>query len=351
MGVGVIFRLRWTGLGLLSLVLLVATSVAAGAAAGAVGSDGDAAGGLAIVAVLLAGAVVNWGLGWQLNRRPTADGRVPVGLHTIMDTPMENASVVFVVFAAIFFASVVGRVTSPVLGWVVFVGVLLGVWIFVGGAPERRSRRKVADREEFAHQRRWRYAARDAGLFARWKDVMGWRATTQRAFGVVSGELDGIPFTVFDAMIGLDGRLVEWPRTTWAVHLPVAFPRLVVARRFTSGVGEVAHRLLSDMAGEPVADDPSFVRPEDVRAECEQPGFADALLTPEVRSATSAWGLAGWELAGRDLVFTSLENGETTPPAEIDAVLGRLVALARLFPPELAQRYGTPPSTEVPVIA
>jgi hypothetical protein len=217
---------------------------------------------------------------------------------------------------------------------------------------ERRFRRRTTDRAAFAHERGWRHAARASGLGERWTEVLGRRAGSIGPFGVISGELDGLPFTVFDAMTGLDLAPVDVPRTTWMVHLPVAYPRLVVPRP-PAVLRDVVGGIFGEAFLEASSVDfgaPGPLRPEDLHAETDRPGFAEALLTAEVRSATAAWGLAGWEIAGRDLVFTSLGNGSTTPPAQIDAVLRRLVALARLFPSELAQHYGAPPSTDVPSI-
>jgi hypothetical protein len=344
----VIFRLRWTGLGWTSPLLLVVTLFAAGGAAAAMRSNGDAAGGLAIVAVLVAGAAVNWALGTRLNRRQTADGWVKTFHHTCMDTPMENTSLGFLVLALIILALVIGRSTSPVLGWVAFAGVLVGAWLLASGRRKQRFLRQVADREEYAGQRGWRYTPQARSIGDRWKDVLGWRAASIGGFGVLSGELSGLPFTVFDTMTGLDLRTSDVPRTIWVVHLPVALPRLVVKRPYTA-VGELARELFADALGESFSER-APLRPEDVQADCDVPGFAEALLTPEVRSATAASELAGWEIAGRDLVFASLENEVATPPTEIDDVLHRLVALAHTFSPEMVAHYSVPPTTDVPAI-
>ncbi|MDD9369290.1 MAG: hypothetical protein PV358_04185 [Acidimicrobiales bacterium] len=344
-----IFRLRWTGLGWISPVLLVVTLIAGAGAAAAIGSHGDAAAALAVAAVLVAGAAVTWALGRQLNREQTADGWVRTFQHTCMDTPMEHTSLGFVVFALIILATVIGRATSPLLGWLTFAAVLVGAWVLVSGRRKARFLRLVADREEYADQRGWRYTPLARTIGERWKEVLGWRAASIGGFGVVSGELNGLPFTVFDSMTGLDLRTSDVPRTIWAVHLPVALPRLVVKRPYTA-VGELARELFADALGESLSER-APLRPEDVQADCDVPGFAEALLTPEVRSATAASELAGWEIAGRDLVFTSLETGVTMSPTQIDAVLHRLVALAHTFSPEVVGRYSVPPSTDVPAIA
>jgi hypothetical protein len=90
------------------------------------------------------------------------------------------------------------------------------------------------------------------------------------------------------------------------------------------------------------------VTTDDLEPECEFPGLVQALFTPEVREATVANGLVGWRIEGRDLVFVAPERPTPSSPAEIVAVVERLVALARLFPAEAARLYGTPPVTDIP---
>lgn len=61
-------------------------------------------------------------------------------------------------------------------------------------------------------------------------------------------------------------------------------------------------------------------------------------------------GLAGWRIEGRDVIWEQARDIPCTAE-EITRVAGNLVALARLFPPELFRRYGTAPTTDIPLAA
>ncbi len=353
-----LFRIRWTGVGCRGPVLWLPALGIAFALAG----EGGSAPGIAITLGFIGAAVVVWLLGSWLNSRS------PVPRHTVGTTsgtaPMEYSAVPYLVFALVFAASVIGRETSPVLGWAIFVGVLVGaIVVAVGYRNGRRSRQHlaaVADRAEFARHRVWRYEAKAAELPQRWKSLIGWRVYSIAPFGVVGGELDGLPFTAFDSETDLAGHTQEAPCTIWAVHLPSAYPRIATTVRLSPQVinsPSLTGLRLDDIAAvmvgaadlDEVLAEPLPLRPDDVEATTDVPGFAQAVLTPAVRHATLEFRLIGWRIEGRDLLFTS---GRRVTPRSANEILDtaqRLVYLARLFPAELAARYGTQPTTGIPL--
>lgn len=354
-----LFRIRWTGVGCLGLVLWLPAVAVALALAG----DGGSAPGVALALGFVGAAGPVWLLGSWLNSGS------PVPRHTLGTTstqsPMEYSAVPYLVFGLVFAASVVGRATSPVLGWVTFVGVLVGAIVVAVVYRERRRGRThlaaVGDRAELAQRWGWRYEAKASSeLPLRWKALVGWRVLSITPFGVVGGELDGVPFTAFDSETDLAGHTVEHPCTTVAVHLPHAYPRISTTVRLSpritespSMTGLQMEEILQVMAGEA---DPEDILPvlfpltsDDVEATTDLPGFAEALLTPAVRQATLEHRLIGWRIEGRDLVLTS---GRRAAPRSADEVLDtarHLVHVARLFPADLAARYGAEPVTDIPL--
>jgi hypothetical protein len=350
-----LLRIRWTGLGCLSPIVLGVFAVAAVVTYAVVAERGGFAPGIAAALVLLASGVVNWLLGRALNSRRTPEGREWHDTHTVNDQPMQDWTVppvlVALVVGSVALAYEVWRSTSPFLGVVAFLVVIVGLMVAYGGYRTRRRLAGVADeREKLARAQGWHYQAKASGLAERWQDLIGWRAYSIAPYGVVSGELQGLPFTVFDSETGLDGR-TEVPSTTWVVHLPVAYPRLVVPvlqRSLAEQMGPDPARTFSDFVSGRAGLGPDLTA-DDLRAESENTGFAELLLTPQVRQATINYGLMGWRIEGRDLIFVSAERSTPPTPDEIVERAERLVSLARLFPAEVAQRYGAEPTTDIPL--
>jgi membrane protein YqaA with SNARE-associated domain len=357
-----LLRFRWTGVGCLSVILWLPAVAIAMALAG----DGDTAPGVAIVVGFLAGGAVNWLLGSWLNSTRTAERRVKTERHTFgtiaNQYPMEHATVGYLVLALVFGASIVGRLTSPVLGWATFLGLLaltpVALGLFRSKRREGQHLAATADRAQLAQAQGWHYETKASNLAQRWKELVGWRAYSIIPFGVVGGELYGLPFTVFDAETDLDGQTRDLPCTIWAVHLPVAYPRLSTGLRAGTAapggslLGPDAARLFDDafsgrMPGAGMPPPPPLT-PDDLEAHADIPGFAELLLTPEVRAATVHQGLVGWRIEGRDLVLVGPRRPTPTPAREVFDTTDRLVRLAYLFPPDAAQRYGSPPTTDVP---
>jgi len=384
--------MRWTGLGCLMPFLVVAM-VFGGVAAGWALTGGDD-----VRVAILAGAglmvllsPLHWLFGLAVNSERTPSGRRWHDGHTYFDQPVQYGFAPQLVLALILGSIALGQLSSPLYGWLLFggvpavalvayglldkerrlgpvsnlvvgyalvalvigaiavgrtVGTLYG-WLMFGGAllvalmvyiriGSRRRLRSVADRKEFAARHGWLYKDDGGDLTLRWRDLYGnKKAFTMGSFGVLAGEVEGLPFTAFDSEPGGP----ETRRTYWAVHLPVAYPRVQVL----SARGSRPDDLFSAFAnGVPAAT------PDDLRAETADAAFGQALLTPQVRSATMAFGLVGWRIEGRDLI---LERWSAKPHTadEVAQVAARLAGLARQFPIDLVGRFGAEPSTDVPL--
>jgi hypothetical protein len=239
----------------------------------------------------------------------------------------------------------------------------------------------VADRRALARERGWRYTDMVPGLALRWQRLYGRTAVRSMAtFGVLTGDEYFMPFTAFDSVarasayspVIFDGpegasRLPRAPGrpkgprvrfTFWVAHLPVAYPSTVVT------LNPEYLRAKADAAAKFVAGyDPR--RPETLRvrgdafrpvtgadlvARSHNPEFGDALLTPEVRTATieDKARLVGWRIEGCDLIVRARVSSPLSA-AEVAAGVGQVTALARLLP-NLAAVYGSEPTTDMPRI-
>jgi hypothetical protein len=392
-GRAVIF-MRWTGLGCLMPALAIAI-IFAGVGAGVALTGGDDVQSAILVGagVMVLLAPLHWLLGLALNSERTPSGRRWHDRHTYFDQPVQYGFGPQLVLALILGSIALGQLTSPLYGWLLFGGVpavalagyglldkerrlgpvsnwvvgyalvalVIGAiavgrtagtlygWLLFGGAllvalavyvrgGSRRQLRSVADRKEFAAGRGWLYQDQGGDLALRWQDLYGKKAAyTIGPFGVLAGEAEGLPFTVFDSEPGG----AETRRTYWAVHLPVAYPRVQVHMARWSRPDELFSAFASGVP-------PAPATPDDLRAETADAAFGQALLTPQVRSATVAWGLVGWRIEGRDLI---LERQRAKPHTadEVAQVAARLAGLARQLPADLAGRFGAPPGTDVPL--
>ncbi|GII42026.1 hypothetical protein [Planotetraspora phitsanulokensis] len=383
--------MRWTGFGCLSPLLLIALFF------GGVGAGWALTGGDDIQVAFLTGAglmvllaPLHWLLGLALNSKRTPSGRRWHDEHTYFDQPVQYGFVPQLVFALIIGSIALGQLTSPLYGWLMFVGVPVAAlvayglldkerrlgpvsdlalgytlvmlvigsiavgqltsalygWLMFGGAllvalmvyvriGSRRQLRSVADRREFAAGRGWLYKNSGGDLTLRWRDLFGKKAFTIGPFGILGGEVEGLPFTAFDSEPGGP----ETRRTYWAVHLPVAYPRVQVLSARGSGIDGLFSAFAS---GVPSAT------PDDLRAETADAAFGQALLTPQVRSATVAFGLVGWRIEGRDLLLVRSRAKPHTAD-EVAQVAAHLAGLARQLPADLASRFGAPPSTDIPL--
>ena len=309
------------------------------------------AGVLLALGIQLGASPVHWYLGRALNSRRTPQGREWHNTHMFSAAPMQYGAAVHVGLALLVVAVVVGvRTSSVIVGVIAFFGTPIAVLVASGFYDRWRRMRGVADRKRLARTRGWQYKNFSLFLVDRWMDLFGKKSLSAiRPFGIVAGQLDGVPFTVFDsqAWMPVPPGIVERRHTTWVVHLPVAYPRVVVwnmspeaAAQFRAGWSIFDIRRYAVLAG--WANDGELV------VDARNTDFAHALWTPEIREATLAHRLFDWRIEGRDLIWS--EARETPPTAdELVRVAEHLVELARVFPPELAERYGTEPTTDLPL--
>ncbi|HEU4426726.1 MAG TPA: hypothetical protein VFR67_29685 [Pilimelia sp.] len=352
---------RWTGAGWLSPVFIIASFLIGAFVGNSVGAgfEGKATtSALVVSGVVAALAPVHWWIGRALNSRKEPDGRYWHDEHTFLGVPVQRVAFGQVVLALALGSFAVGRATSAWVGWAMFVAVLIAVPVARGRSRWRRRMRDVADRVRLAQARGWRYRARYASLAMRWKAGYGRKVYAMSPFGVIGGELNGLPFTAFDTEV--PGSPQEL-RTILAVHLPVSYPRFRVAVAELPKRGEFDPKSLDElMRGVPTADHREHlgmmfgarlsVRPEDLRPQSDNTAFGTELLSPAVRELTVRHNLGGWHIEGRDLLLWLPGRESPTPATELLHHVERLVELAHGFPVGLEQRYGTPPTTDVPLV-
>jgi hypothetical protein len=237
---------------------------------------------------------------------------------------VEAGAGLFLVVAFVLFCLAIGQVATW-LGWVALVGLPVGTLFLWAAVARARIRAGIKPRRELARQRGWRWTDDAAELRERWKDDQGEQTYGRGAFGALAGEIEGLPFTVWETHeIDPNGKPVsayaDKRCTGWAVHLPVAYPPLTMG-----------------------ADGPVTEHAE----------FGHWLWTTNVWQATNEGHLIGWRLDGRDLILIRA-SPEPTRPFTADEVLATataLVRLARTFPADLADRFSTTLVTGIPLAA
>jgi hypothetical protein len=352
---------RWTGVGWLSPILIIA-SLVTGALVGSAASGGHEGTARSVslfigLAVVLALAPVHWLVGRMVNSEPGPNGRVWFDQHTFANAPMQNIAFGQAWVAVALMSLGVGHVTSAWAGWAMFGGAVVGALLLRHRGRLRRQTRSVADREQAARANGWRYRNRDTGLALRWKETFGRRIYTMVPFGILSGEHDGMPFTVFGTEVAMRPNEVQ---TICVVHLPVSYPTVRVdigpssappptpeqfARAFDQQPGQGFDQNFVDAMAARLR-----INPEDVRPTPADDAFGQALLTPAVRELTARHRLFRWRIQGRDLIYEGPEEDTSPAVAEVLKLVAAMVELAHGFPPGLAERYGTSPTTDIPLV-
>jgi hypothetical protein len=383
--------ISFTGRGYLSFFMFIGLGVGCGALAVAVGARDTSFLITFTVLYSVIGTPLHWLVGTRLNTERTPDGprRQDSNLFGVsVPLPMQYWAMWYPTCAAVVLA--IGVAAGGSGGWAVVIGVaaLIGLVLYIRWA--RRDFDKVhppssveaeelfpdatptgatsGTRQELAATRGWRYQ-RHAGktIQARWYDRYGKAADAIAAANILAGELDGLPFTVFDTFLH-EGPLAdraESRRTICLVHLPVSLPdvrlrpRLLNEDQFLPDPDEswaVADeppwncdllpraRGLEMIAGGEV--DPPMV------AEADEPGLAEALVTDHVRRETLRHRLPGWRIHGRDLIFVGLPGPWRMvdyTAAQSMAVVAALAAVARSLPAAVVQHYGAPPTAGLPL--
>ncbi|WIM97993.1 hypothetical protein ACTOB_001561 [Actinoplanes oblitus] len=117
--------IRWTGFGVLLYVFSCAAIPAAFLAKEATyrltGTHNVQLAELGVALVMLVFAAAVWFVGKALNAKD--DHR-----HTVMGTPLQNGAALFLFIAWLMPCVAVGQLTHPILGWLMFPGVIL-VWV------------------------------------------------------------------------------------------------------------------------------------------------------------------------------------------------------------------------------
>ena len=348
--------IRFTGAGCLAPLIAIGCVFLGVAVAGNLFPDAfpSPAAGVVIAAVLLVTAPVHWWIGRALNSTVTPQGRVWHDSHTYFGAPIQKGVGVNIAFALIAVSIAAGAATSPIVGWAVLVGTPIVAWLVWASRADGARLRTIEDRKPLAAERGWRYKNSDARLATRWKArERGRLPYTAHPFGIVAGELNGLPFTAFES------EATDWGRyTTWAVHLPLAYPKIVVRGPSAPPSPGFAATLDTFFGSAGGPGGPSSPGVADLLAGmAAQPevegdaGFAAALATPEMRQATQDWGLQGWLLDGRDLILYRRYHPTPCAAGELVAIAERLTALAHRFPPGVAERYGITPTTDIPLAA
>jgi len=351
--------LRWTGLGWLSPTLLVGIFFAGIYAGLILTGESNAFVGLLVGSGLVALlAPLHWLLGLALNSEMKPSGRIWNNQHTFFGTPIQYGFVTQLVLALTSGSVALGKLTSPLYGWLLFGGSLVLALISAIMLGGQRLLGTVADRKQFAAERGWLYEDKNSQLGQRWEDLFGKKnVILMNPFGVLAGEVEGLPFTAFDSPPGKS----KTRRTYWAIHLPVAYPRVQMVKTIAEEDRKNLNAAFETFfaPGGPRAD-PQVgkilndfskkkpLTPDNLGAQTRNTAFGKALLTLPVRSATVEFGLVGWRIEGRDLIF---ERGCSTPftANEVVQTAVYLAKLARTFPADLADRFGTPPSTDIPL--
>ena len=135
------------------------------------------------------------------------------------------------------------------------------------------------------------------------------------------------------------------------MHLPVAYPRLALDE--PSWVTDDIVALMTNGVSardvdQVIAQRRTGLTGEDLQPDTADDGFGQALLTPHVRHLTLAYQLVGWQIEDRDLILARPREIPHTA-SEVVQTAERLVALATLFPADVAHSYGHQPTFDVPL--
>ncbi|MEU7871492.1 hypothetical protein [Dactylosporangium sp. NPDC049140] len=202
------------------------------------------------------------------------------------------------------------------------------------------ARRGRTARAQLAFERGWHYARRGS------RPGFGAVEDRWRAAGAAVADLDpadeltgavepaGRLFTLFDTTVL--GSSAGY-RTVSVLHLPVALPPVAVIPDPANGEPSAEGRVGPVPPWAALA----FQHPPELDGAppARHPAFADALVTGEVLDVTRRYGLLGWRIAGRDLVWVS-RPGDRLAPDRIVALLPALAALAAVLPPSVVRVYG-----------
>ncbi|GAA4972559.1 hypothetical protein GCM10025331_77990 [Actinoplanes utahensis] len=283
-----------------------------------------------------------WFLARALNSTATAGGRVWHDESTVNRIPIQRFAALNPALGVALYTGAIGRATAGWFGCLLFVIAVVAALVLYRRFLNRQRLALLAPRRDYATAHGLHY--RDSDLLAvdgRWTDLYPTAAALAPA-GVLGGEIDGLPYTVFDTMqLSEDGRTVgvaareQVRRTVWVIHLPAAYPRLRLTHARLSRFMNTTRRRESAEAA---------------TLEAADTAFHEAALAAGVLPYTLQHDLSDWWLEGRDLITarTAPATGQPFPPADLITVATTLAGLARLFTSPPLDAYGTTPQHGVP---
>ncbi|MCE7006889.1 hypothetical protein LWC34_29280 [Kibdelosporangium philippinense] len=184
----------------------------------------------------------------------------------------------------------------------------------------------------------WQFWADVPALLDRWQVLpFNQRGDKRLAFGVVQGNYQGMPFTVFDfhrrpvvtsvhtrwtnkKVNELDTITID---SVWVITLPVALP-------FFQIVGDTEPTFDTEPYPEPPTPDRKFNRW--YKMIDTDPNVAMRVLTPPLMAAMRQLKLHNWSLVGNELLYVEHPIFGRTKPDEIVETLGKLAQLVPLLP-------------------
>lgn len=205
------------------------------------------------------------------------------------------------------------------------------------------------ERQSLASRQGWGFAQDAPELLARWPLKPFTETGDKRmAFGVVSGAVNGVPFTAFDyhrrpkvtnwqshgrTRMTTDTILID---TVWVLTLPATLPKFQVFDN-----------------AEPNFDKDGAVPPQTPDAKVNRsyllvdtdPGVAAQLLTPAVTAVMKQYKLHNWATWGDQLLCVKHPIFGRVKPEELASKVGELGQLIAALPPHL---WGTGAATQPP---
>ncbi|WP_415830420.1 hypothetical protein, partial [Kibdelosporangium persicum] len=184
----------------------------------------------------------------------------------------------------------------------------------------------------------WQFWADVPSLLERWQVLpFNQRGDKRMAFGVVQGNYQGMPFTVFDfhrrptvtsvhtrwtnkKVNELDTITID---SVWVITLPAAMPPFQI-------VSSVDSAFDTEQYPEPPTPDRKFNRW--YKLINTDPHAAMQVLTPPVMSTMRQLKLHNWSLAGNELIYVDHPIFSRTKPDDIVETLGRLASLVSVLP-------------------
>ncbi|MEU4193005.1 hypothetical protein AB0E69_13990 [Kribbella sp. NPDC026611] len=202
----------------------------------------------------------------------------------------------------------------------------------------RRIAKTNEERAQLAQQYGWQFRPDAPEFVDAWRVLPFTENGDQRlAFGVVTGQFNGIPFLTFDfhrrpkvthyrdawtdrELSSLDTIVID---TVWAMKLPAQLPFFQIASSI-----EPAFEV--DAYPEPQTPDPKFNRWYKLIG--TDPNVAAYFLHPQLMQFMREVKLHTWAVVGDDLLFMEHPIFGRTKPDEILETLGKLQQLVGMLP-------------------